>query len=164
MRQATTGPYFVDSSNSGSAPPPKMVRWHRILQVLGRGQSQSQNEPETPRPGPSRLDSHQHSYVNATFSQRGFIRYPVLNTPLLNMAPSSCQLSSVHGNVEKGRSHMLPLLPGSPFEMRRSRPARMSIRFQEQVTPADIHRCSMTIATSSQTCFGMSLLYGSLST
>jgi len=67
---------------------PPRLRWCggiEFSQGLGRGQSQSQNEPETPRPGPSRLDSHRHNYVNATFSQRGFIWYPVPNTSLLNM-------------------------------------------------------------------------------
>jgi len=100
MRQATTGPYLVDSSNSGSAPRVHMVPCSQYILTEYGG-------------------------------------------------PSSCQLSSVRGNVEKGRSHMLSLLPGSPFEMRRSRPARMSTRFQEQVTPADIHRCSMTTTTLS---------------
>ena len=87
MRQATTiGPHLVDLSNSGSAPAPKMMRWHRICQVLGRAPSQSQSGSETLRPEPDRLALHLHNYINATFSKRGFIWYPVLNTSLLNMA------------------------------------------------------------------------------
>jgi hypothetical protein len=86
MRQATTiGPYLVDSSNSGPALAPKVMRWHRICQILGRAPSQSQSGSETLRPEPDRLALHLHNYINATFSKRGFI-YPVLNTSLLNMA------------------------------------------------------------------------------
>ena len=131
-QQATTGPCrdLVDSPNSDSAPPFKVMRWHRIRQVLGHVPSQSQGEPETPRPGPDRRDSYRHNYTVSMQPSSNVGLYGLYSQTILTEygKPSSHQLSSVHGNVETGRSHMLPLLPGSPFEMCRSRSARMSTR------------------------------------